>query len=172
MTYIVSIDPGVSSGIAVGQYSATDALVVVNRFQISGGLSGLLPDLENMSPIIPGTLVICEKFTPRSGNGFSHTTKSVEPLRCEGALIALGLMPDYPDPRWRQPTAQYFSGGETPAARKKASRAFLKKHDLYLTGKDVGQRDADDAISATLHLFGYMRQIKHRPTLERYFKED
>lgn len=172
MTKIVAVDPGVSTGVAFGHWSTTRGLEVDGQYQIAAGLEGFLGFFhENRSEFRRST-VIAEKFTPRAGRGFSHTLKSVEPLRVEGALIALNLMPSYPDPRWRQPLAQYFAGGRDLRDRKMRSREFLKENGLYVTGKNVGQPDADDAVSATLHLFGYALQVKHRPTLEKYFRED
>lgn len=169
---LISVDPGVSSGIVFGHWGTAKALVIDGQYQISGGLEGVMEFFTENRAEFRSSTVVAEKFTPRSGQGFSHTLKSVEPLRVEGALIALNLMPSYPDPRWRQPSAQYFTGGSDPKDRKRRSREFLKEHGLYLTGKSVGQPDADDAISATLHLFGYALQTKHIPTLKKYFKED
>lgn len=216
MKTLVSIDPGVSSGIAVGTYSDTEPYRLVKAFQVEGGLTGILknlrlieedfgewgvlrvgpltgesisvdlwdtednpdwdPDGEEMNFEVTshtGT-VIAEKFTPRSGGGFSHTQASTEPLRIEGALIALGVLPDYrigkSNPRWQQPKEMYFAGGEDLSTRKKRAHAWLKNHDLYVTGKDVGCKDANDARSAMLHAIAYLRKQKHLPTLEHYFK--
>ena len=119
-----------------------------------------------------GVQFVCEKFTPRQ----ALTLKSAEPLRIEGALVQMGIVPDYiqgeKNPQWQHPPAQYFCGGQSLAEKKKRSRGFLKKHDLHLTGKMVGCKDADDAISARLHAFAYMRRIKHMPTLRHYFGEE
>lgn len=167
----MSIDPGLSTGLAVGHYTEDTPLKITGRQQFAGGLQGFLEwqggDIWDLAD--GSVLVISEKFTPRPNEKFNLTLKSVEPLRIEGALVAMGMMPDYPDPRWRSPAAQYFSGGANLTERKKKSRQFLKDHDLYITGKDVGQKDADDAISATLHLIAYMRHINHLPTLKHYF---
>jgi len=91
---------------------------------------------------------------------------NVEPVRIEGAMTALGF-----GPIWQPPAMMYFCGGETKAARKKASQDFLKANDLWLTGKDVGQPDANDAISSTLHALAYFRSIRHIPTLKKYWTE-
>lgn len=155
--------------------------VFSQAIQITGGLLGFHTWCEETD--ILGYLlnyditVISEKFTPRShgpANGF--TQKSVEPLRIEGAIQVMFNLPDpfndFSPPRWRQPSQQYFSGGGNLAGKKRKSRNFLKKHGIDLKGSDVGAPDADDAISATLHGFAYLRDTLHRPTLEAYFKEN
>lgn len=192
-TTLVTIDPGLSTGVAIGTFSDTEPYNRTHAFQIEGGLRGFLDnfwfeydymyadyrlevggtydcryDVEDEMPVF-----VAEKFTPRAGQGFSHTLASTEPLRIEGALIALNLMPDYQkaegNARWQQPAQQYFCGGSGVTEKRKRAKAFLKEHGLYLTGKDVGQKDAEDAISATLHALAYMRSMKHMPTLRYYF---
>jgi hypothetical protein len=57
------------------------------------------------------------------------------------------------------------------ADKKKLSRAFLKDHGLYTTGSQVGMKDADDVISATLHGIAWLRRQRHMPTLRALFGE-
>jgi len=196
MTTLVVIDPGLSSGICVGEYSDTEPFRPTHAFQIEGGLTGFFDSFDRISEIEfnqfelwigkygsdnlhrvdmedeDSVRFVCEKFTPRQ----SLTLKSAEPLRIEGALVQMGIVPDYvqggKNPQWQHPPAQYFCGGQTLSEKKKRSREFLKKHGLHLTGKMVGCKDADDAISARLHAFAYMRRIKHMPTLRHYFGEE
>lgn len=172
MTKIIAVDPGVSTGIAMGQLGSNTPLRITGQYQVGGGLTGFLSFFEDNRREFRSSAVVAEKFTPRSGGGFSHTLKSVEPLRIEGALIALNLLPDYDkaSAHWQQPTAQYFAGGADLKERKARSREFLRRSNAYATGKVVGQKDADDAISATLHLFAYARGQHHIPTLTKYFR--
>lgn len=189
MTYILAIDPGLSSGIVLGKFSDTEPFERVAFWQVEGGLAGFIRwSLENWTfdsedcyyalmsngLYIPEShlLVVAEKFTPLTNNGFSLTLDSVEPLRIEGALVALGLMPaEFPDTehRWQRPAQMYFSGGEDKASRLKASRAWLKSHGLLVTGKQVGCKDANDVNSAQLHAFAHLRKIRHLPTIKHYF---
>lgn len=200
MSYLLSIDCGLSSGIFLGRYSDTEPLTRVAVWQFGGvndevrGVVALLSwcdthfdeDDAEFAHLPPGRMrtqnipfgdltIIAEKFTPLQNAGHSLTLDAVEPLRCEGALIAEGLMPaEFPHERWQRPDRMYFSGGTNLAAKKKASRAWLKSHGLLPTGKTVGQKDAHDAVSATLHAFAYMRKMNgtgHAPTLEHYWKE-
>lgn len=187
--YILSIDPGKSSGVALIQYN-DDSVWLQGVWQPEGGVAGLVKwyseNTEDnhhrtgwaLAPTEDGLLelsffdndaptIISEKFTPLSGGGFNQTLDSVEPLRGEGALIALGLMPDYPDPKWRRPDRQYLYGGANLAEKKRRAHRFLKDSGFYVTGKDVGCKDANDARSAMLHGLSYLAQVvKHKPTYE------
>ncbi len=187
--YILSFDPGKSSGVALIEYN-DDSVWLQGAWQPEGGVSGLIkwyaantessPFREGwaLAPTRDGLLelsyflddaptVISEKFTPLSGGGFNQTLDSVEPLRGEGALVALGLMPDYPDPKWRRPDRQYLYGGATLAEKKRRAHRFLKDSGFYVTGKDVGCKDANDARSAMLHALSYLAQVvKHKPTYD------
>ena len=214
MTTLISIDPGMSSGIAVGTYSDTEPFQLTHVFQIEGGLKGFVKNVRLIEEeyALWGSLhigrksfnlwdtlysgcvcgsedddcdcpfdvaeeygdVICEKFTPRPNGKGGLTLASVEPLRIEGHLVGSGVMPDYPDKAWRQPSSQYFmcpTRGMTLPEKKKAANRWLKENGFYFTGKDVGCKDADDARSATLHALSYLRKF-HRPTQEKYFKEE
>lgn len=187
MTYLLSIDPGLSSGLVLGEYTDDTPYKRLAYWQVAGGLSGFLEwYYEYWSLGEPWLLgipyerviapdfelkVIAEKFVPLSGGGFSHTLKSTTPLVIEGAMIALGMIEDYApeSAAWQRADKQYFCGGKTKAEKRKLSKQFLKDHGLYLTGKDVGQPDAEDYCSSILHAFAYMRKIGHEPTLKHYF---
>ena len=216
--YVLSFDPGVSTGVALLGYNEVEPAYLIKAWQFSNGVSGLLswlgehwresywdsewgtqypptlwlPELgpdkqyfwagstfedsfnpENgdyeMAEAERGNLtVICEKFTARNTNGFSYTTVSLEPLRCEGALIAKSVMDDYANgnARWRDPSMQYLVGGKDLADKKKRQHAFLGESGFYVTGrKDLGAPNADDARSAIAHGLTYIyRVLEHKPT--------
>jgi len=224
--YLVSIDPGMSTGVTVGTYSDTDPYTLLNAYQIEGGVEGFLefvdvrdgetfPDEKYYTcvsfgkPFTEGgssyylveevfqecewqadtrcdededgskhqcydtfvtspTTVVAEKFTARgSGNAFSYRTNALEPLRIEGALLALGL-----EPSWQYPQNMYFMVPSGFKGNKKSlAHKWLKDNGLYVSPKDVGCKDADDVRSSILHALVYMRKIGHKPTLERYFKK-
>ena len=177
MTYLLSIDPGVSTGVVLGHYHERCPYAPIGSWQVSGGVKGFLDwwneagfsDEEGW--LIPEFTTICEKFVPLNNKGFSHTLKSVEPLRIEGMLVAYGVMPDYlPETFdiWPRASSLYFMGGANKAEKLKRSRAWLKEQGLLLTGKDVGQPNADDAVSATLHAFAYLLRQRHLPTMKHY----
>lgn len=191
--YVLSIDPGVSTGIALIGYEPEEAPTLEGAWQFSGGVSGLKDwlqeEMDNDGGWKPwefndaGPLyrvnrhtlqaIISEKFTARNTKGFSYTTASLEPLRGEGVLIALDLMPDY-DPkekRWRDPSLQYLVGGNDLADKKKRQHAFLKDIGFYRTNKDFpnspAKDGADDFRSACAHGLAYLaREVGHKPTFD------
>lgn len=198
MNYVLSVDCGVSTGIALLSFEEDSPAELVEGWQFTGGVAGLIGwlnehwtndhwDSYNDEQAYPtlwtGGLyfrasdegdwperrvrIITEKFTARNTKGFSYTTASLEPLRGEGALIALGLMPDYTvaEKRWRDPGLQYFAGGTGKVEKKKRQHKFLKENGFYRTGKDFGTSDADDFRSSAAHGICYiMRELKHKPT--------
>lgn len=164
------IDPGRSTGIVWGSYSDTQPWTREGFAQIPDGVAGVVKWVSENKwsrKYEWGS----EKFIPLSGNEFSHTLGSVEPLRVEGALIALGLLPaEYPAPQWQRADQQYFCGGDNVREKRKRSKAWLKEHGLYLTGRSVGQKDAEDVISATLHALSWARK-HHEPSQRFYFPD-
>lgn len=198
MKTIISIDPGLSTGVIVGTYSDEEPFRVTHAFQIEGGVEGFLENTDMTmgdfgeyatlsirekhtgtflyAPLwdedLPGSeaVVLVEKFTARGGanSGFSYTTASLEPLRVEGAILALGI-----NPQWVSPAQQYFLGGKSLQEKLKARNAWLKEHaelGYYLTGKSVGQKDADDARSALSHAISWLRRNRHEPTMNLFRK--
>lgn len=203
MKTLISIDPGMSTGVVVGAYSDDQPFKLTHAFQFEGGVEGFLAEVHVSDDFIAGRrelvvsnrvippgeqfapphtyhpldhidfdqeqqvidgVVIAEKFTARgSGNGFSYRTEALEPLRVEGAILAMGL-----DPEWCSPAQQYFAGGKGAEAKKRA-HTWLKDNGLYISPKSVGCKDANDARSAALHAIAYLRRIQHMPTLKHYF---
>ena len=201
MKTLISIDPGVSTGIAIGTYSDTEPYKLTHYFQITGGVEGFLErfhydeideldylTIKNPVPLSPGEAmygffsstgydqltdteyvpftILVEKFTARSVSQgeFSYRTRDLEPLRIEGAILAMGIKPT-----WVSPPQQYFSGGEGKAKKKQAQHKWLKEHGLYVAPKDVGSADADDVRSAIAHSISYLRRSRHMPTINHYF---
>lgn len=192
MRYLLSFDCGKSSGVTLWSYSDEQPATRIGAWQFGGGAEGLrdwiqknriLSDWGETTWKINGgylewndTSVLCEKFTPLQGAGFSLTMDAVEPLVGEGVLIGMGILPGYQQKVdqdcYQRPASQYFCGGGTKAEKLKRSRAWLKTKGLLLTGKDVGCPDADDAISSTLHALAWFRKMQHRSTIEHYWKDE
>lgn len=169
MTTLDVFDPGKSSGYARLRFTDSTAPVLESTHQIEGGAFALSRFLEQTKP--EADITVSEKYVPLPGKGFHHTLDSVEPLRGEGVLIALGLMPDYPDPRWRRADRMYLHGGKSLAEKRKRSHRYLKENGYYVTGADVGCKDANDTRSAILHGLSYLVQVlNHRPTYESISK--
>lgn len=184
---LISIDAGMSTGLIVGTYSDVTPFELTHAFQIEGGVEGFLNNVVWDKDVLGNPQlwvakvsqddlwptcetdeveVIAEKFNARGGAnaGFSYRTKDLEPLRVEGAMLALGL-----NPHWVSPPQQYFAGGDGKAKKKQAQHRWLKENGLYVTGKMVGCDNADDVRSAIAHAVAYLVRQKHRPTIEHYF---
>lgn len=170
---LLAFDPGMSTGWCHGTYTVGDPWRLERFGQIEGGLGGLMPWLHWENP--KADTVISERFVPLAGQGFSHTAKSVEPLRVEGALVALGYLPaDTNDPRWQRPASQYWVSGKNATEKRRKQKAWVKENhpELYKTGKkDLGTKDAEDYWSALFHSLAYMRKIGHEPTIRHYWPE-
>ncbi len=183
----LSIDPGMSSGLCLFSWGDGHGFRRLWVKQIGGGAEGLAAHIEGlrlrarhevqehkgyaMMAGIRITALVVERFTPRQNEGFSLTRDSVEPLRCEGVLLGQRFGPLI---EWAEPSQQYFIGNSAlpKAQKRKLAVEFLETHGLELTGADVGQKDANDATSATLHAIAYLRRIRHRPTLVQMFGPD
>jgi hypothetical protein len=64
-------------------------------------------------------------------------------------------------------------GGDTPEERKRHMDDLMKRAGLWLTGADVDEPDANDALSATRHVVYFVtRTIKHGPTREWFYGEE
>lgn len=191
MTYLLTIDPGESTGITLGTYSDTEAYQRIMAWQFTGGLEGFEEwytthrveastdsvfelthcggwEFENLEVLESNLEIVSEKFTLLS----HEYVANIEPVRIEGAMQHAGMMPlDRSEKVWQDPALMYFAGGDDLPSRKKAAQLWLKDADHWLTGTDVGQPDANDANSATLHAFARMKAIQHIPTLNRYFRK-
>lgn len=171
---------------ALLSYDVDTVPELVQGWQIGGELAGFLDwtetnlalsvhDYDETTDFVgisdwPGWVpftTVAEKFQPINHSNYALTTASVEPLRIEGAMVALGMMPDYTveEKRWRRPVDQYLFGGKTKAEKKKRMHSALKDLGMYRTGKDLGAPDADDFRSACSHALSYLaRVVKHKPT--------
>ena len=171
MTTLWVADTGKSSGFVWGEFTPTTPFKRLGYAQVSGGIGGVKRWLADNQWVYEIDVRLCEKFVPIGGQGFSQTLDSTLPLVIEGGLIMVDLMPEYgPDTLdvFPRPNAMYFMGGANKREKLQRSRAWLKEHGLLLTGKDVGQADADDAVSATLHAFAYLLHQRHLPTMKHY----
>lgn len=160
--YLWSIDPGLSTGIARLSYEEDTPPVLENAQQFRGGANDLLWWVRDFLLVWDGEgTVISEKFNARNTKGFAYTTASLEPLRCEGVLLAYDL-----PTAWVQPPQQYIAGGDGKADKRKRQHKFLKDSGFYVTGKDLGAPDADDARSAMAHGIGYLARNGHYPSFD------
>jgi len=168
--YYMAIDPGLATGIAIGRITETEPLDVIYTAIVPNGTRGFIDWLEmtgNGKYIVDADCkfqfpdsfmeleyhldVICETFSLRGGGNFSP---NLEPMRIEGVVMdRFGSVV-----HWQNPSDKSMIGDP-----------FLKRNDLWRTGKHMGHRDGRDANDALLHLFARMMRMKHLPTLGAYF---
>lgn len=165
MPYLISFDPGVYTGVAIGRYDGNEPYELIECWQIPDGAEGLAREDYFRSAIEPDDVLVSEKFTPRNLAGMSHTQESVEPLRVEGVLVAL-----FEEIHWQEPSAQNLVTGKTPAETKKLSDDFLRYHGLYQEPSTIEGRQKNDANSAIKHALAYLKGIGHKPTIDKYWR--
>lgn len=151
---LISVDPGKSTGIAVGTFSDTEPYKLYETHQVPNGVEGFLYWLKTNPQFLLNDIVwVSERFVLRSSNKF---VADLEPVRIEGAMEALGLKPV-----WQLRTDKMFVTDE-----------LLKEHDLWQTGKQFGWKDGRDANDAIIHALAYLRKNKHMPTLLNYWGKE
>lgn len=163
MSYLISFDPGVYSGVALGTLSEKDPYRLLETWQVPNGAEGFKESLILRKPV--ADIAVSEKFVIRNMAGFSHTADSVEPLRVEGVLVAV-----YPEIHWQEPSAQNLVSGKTPSETKRLSDDFLRYHGLYQEPSTIEGRQKNDANSAIKHALAYLKGIGHKPTIDKYWR--
>jgi hypothetical protein len=170
INYVMAIDPGKATGIAIGRYSDMMPMEIVFTGIVSDGVRGVALWLhhtrdgktimendcsynypEDYDDLDYHLDVVCENFNLRGGN----FTPDLEPVRIEGVLI------------------DHFGSivtWQSPADKKMVGDDFLKSHGFWVTGADVDHEDGRDANDAMLHLFAHAMRTRHMPTLRTYFK--
>lgn len=189
MKYTLSIDPGWTWGAVLGQHDDDTPWERIDYWQRDGGVDSFI---EWFSPIAPTfnevyyrdgltfdfapnvrlwedlVTVIAEKFVLLPSPGRTPKTRDLEAYPIEGALKAM-----YSGTVWQRASCQNLAGGETPKERRKNTDKILKDYGLWLTGKNVGMKDANDVLSATRHALYYMMfTLKHEPTIRQANKEE
>jgi hypothetical protein len=164
-TYLTVIDPGMTSGFFFGTYDDMTPLFRTGFRQLPGGATAFDEYMQELDDEGHAwDIIVCEKFAPRP---MARTLKleELEPIRIEGML-----QKGFEHIHWQRPAAMVLRQGDTQAARKKNSDDLLRRNGWWLTGKDVGLKDANDANAAAKHALAYMRSIGHMPTIETHLR--
>jgi hypothetical protein len=165
LTALLTLDPGGSSGIALGTYSATEPYRRVASWQPRGGVLGFVQWWHTERPQYDE--IVCEKFTVYQALKHDAT----QSLLIEGWLVGEGIMPAFPAPGWQEPSEMYFMAQSTDplTLKKKKAQDWLKRYGLWATGKQYSHSDGADVNSATLHAIVALRRSNHLPTMKTYF---
>jgi hypothetical protein len=149
MTFLLTFDPGKSTGIALGEYSDTDPYKLLLVWQTHNGLTGVLEWLGEHYGMVDDDEVVSEKFVLRKHNFLPDT----EPLRIEGALTVF-----FPDIVWQLPSEKHHTPDNV-----------LREHNLWQTGKKFNHQDGRDANDAIIHALTFLKKQAHMPTLKKYW---
>lgn len=163
MTLLLSFDPGVSSGIALGSFGPKQAYEFIRGWEPQGGTEGLIEwwrssltwdssGSEMLDWDIEDTIWVSELFV-LANNDF---VANIESKRGEGALMMMA----YPQKiNWQDRTRK--AG---------VPDRILKEHGLWQGGVDYQHEDGRDVNDAIIHALEYLRSRVHVPTLKRYFR--
>lgn len=159
MTYILSIDPGLITGLSFGYFTDEEGYTLEEAW--TRDFQGLSDDLWN--DLLPRNAVkVVERFVPQSGAEYTLKEDDLAGVEVIGMLRhAL----DYPPQiNWRT------RGQKSIAGSPEKSDQILKDHGLWQTGTLADWHDGRDANDSILHALGYLKDTNHIPTLRQYFK--
>lgn len=152
-TEIIAFDPGYATGFAVGEFSDTQPLQLIDTLILPW------PEFREVFPMFfsqldPATIVVSEQFELISGNDFTADLSAVKVEGLLESVIGDRII-------WRKPSDKVQVPDDV-----------LKSIGWWKTGADVEWEDARDANDAIIHLLGYVAfELNHLPTLRAYFRE-
>lgn len=162
MTYILSIDPGLITGLSVGHYSKSHGYELEKAW--TRDFRGLSDDLwNNTIPYDNKTVKVIERFVPQSGAEYTLKEDDLAGVEIIGMLKHALALPD--QIIWRT------RGQKSIAGSPERSDQILKDHNLWQTGSMVDWHDGRDSNDSILHALGYLKDTNHIPTLREYFKD-
>lgn len=167
MTWLLSIDPGLNTGIALGFYDATTPYQLHKRWQVHRGTDGFIDWMQREMDRIPLDEIVYEKFVLRSSPD-DPEVPNIEGVPIEG-LIA--LMARERDAKLIAQTraAKGDLIGYSPAATSKAQRQrerfdFLDRFGMFKPGTEF-----DDSNDAITHALVSLKSRRHIPTVRMMF---
>ncbi len=157
---ILSIDPGKSTGIALGRCSDSEEYELIGHWTILGGIHGFSQWVDHYGFLLKGAdTVVCEDFQLTSSPVVPDTT----PLLIKGAIEYIT--------RARTSAVVYQLPSQKsllvrPGGKSTQSERFkwLKQQGFNFPG--TANDDLNDAIT---HALVYLKRTGHRPTIERFW---
>lgn len=161
MTYILSIDPGLITGLSIGHFSYKDGYTLQKTW--TRGFQELSDDLWNETiPYDNKTIKVIERFVPQSGANYTLKEDDLAGVEVIGMLKHALNLPEQIN--WRTRSQKSIAGSP------EKSDQILKDHGLWQEGAMVDWHDGRDANDSILHALGYLKDTNHMPTLRKYFK--
>lgn len=153
MTRLLSIDPGLATGYAIGTYGDDSPYALEQTFTLQDGVYGVAEIVESGDLFDRVDELVLENFIVRP-----H--QPVDPIALEVIGYIKGVAPFRPIMRLR-----------SDKGKKGFFDAILKEHGLWQTGKMVGHKDGRDANDAIIHALSWLCFKKeHRPTIDKYME--
>lgn len=167
MPYILSVDPGKTTGWAYGHYSDKHAYTLEGFGVTHNGLEGFVDWWIADSARFQASIFVVEGFRLRGSNEFTAALDGVEIIGWFKGhfklLIEVYGLAESPE------NMLVF---QMPTDKALVPDSLLKSHGFWKTGKDVGHTDGRDVNDAIIHGIAYLFKQKHRPTLDAYFLEE
>lgn len=158
MTTILSVDPGLMTGAALGYYSAIEPYRLIERWQIGNGLEGFLRWMEQ-GWMAPDEIVV-EKFIYVKG-----ADADISGVPIEGALALQARLDGGTTVIWHDRTDKAALTGIPESATTKAQRQRVRFDFLDRLGLFMPGTSNDDSNDAIIHALVSLRRRRHMPTL-------
>lgn len=177
MTLLLSVDPGKSTGIALGYYDAITPYLLLERWNVLGGLEGFI-DWWDAAHYKDGPLsggmhehqydLVVEQFRLDSRNEF---TADLAPVQIEGAIVAKNGSTYCRPIVWQPRTDKAVLTGYpkdcvTKTQRQRHRFDFLERFGLFA----AGSRN-DDSNDAVCHALIFLKRAKHAPSLHAFWPQ-
>lgn len=164
MTYMLIVDPGANTGVALAYYDAITPFQIIKRFQVHGGLNGFLAWLDTGEIDVMVDEYVVEKFI----HDPNADAADLSGVPIEGVIAHLAHIEEVPV-IWQTRSDKsgligYPESATTKAQRQRVRFDFLDRFGLFLPGTEN-----DDAHDAIIHGIVNLKRRKHRPTLDFYF---
>lgn len=154
--HLLAIDPGFATGVSLWRVPEDEPIERMAYWLIQNGPDGFDEFWTNGSGILDyiwdNLTVVCEKFIQ------DGRTPRVDPnaLQIEGYLMGA----------WGINEVTWQRNG----AKASIPDRFLRQHGFWLTGKQVGWKDADDVNDSQRHALHWAMN-NHRPSQEFFWKK-
>lgn len=162
MTYILSVDPGLNTGVAYGFYDGTTPFQLLGRWQVHGGLDGFIEWWRAAPSDVDECIV--EKFVSVR-NDFAPDISGV-PI--EGVLAYVASIEGFEIIEHTRADKSGLVGypkeATTKVARQRVRFDFLERHGLFISGTEN-----DDTHDAICHILVSLKRRRHAPTIRAFW---
>lgn len=154
MPFLVTVDPGESTGVALGSFGDDKPYTLIETWQPRGGAEGFRDFIEENGFNFGHAdhVKVAELFVLRSAEKDGRVP-NIEPKKIEGLMLAWHWDVIYQH-RWMKANVK---------------DQVLKDHGLWQTGKRFDHPDGRDANDAIVHALAYLKSKRHLPTLRKYW---